>query len=187
MNPIIYFFLPFFVLLTQGGGAKELTPGELDRMDSAKDAVLERKLQLSLVKQLIRTEDLETQYPKVEFQFVNEMSSRYLLQSLEFFVDSAKVYSFFSDQKQGQTAKQQNHELHLPPGKHQVRVVAIYQGNDTGVFSYLSDYKVRAESELEMQVEKGIGRKVKIRGFEKGGLLTDFKERPGLEIAVDNL
>ena len=76
-----------------------LSFAESDKMGELKDRVLDRKLQLNLVHQLIKTEDLDTQYPKLKFIFKNEMSNRYLLQSLEFFVNESKVYSFFTDPK----------------------------------------------------------------------------------------
>ncbi|MEC9283924.1 MAG: hypothetical protein VX642_14515 [Bdellovibrionota bacterium] len=162
-----------------------LSFAESDKMGELKDRVLDRKLQLNLVRQLIKTEDLDTQYPKLQFIFKNEMSNRYLLQSLEFFVNESKVYSFFSDPKEKDKKSTQAHEVNLPPGKHEIRVVAIYNGNDTGVFSYLSDYKIRAEGKREIEVIKGRDQVLKIKGFEKGGVLTDFKERPAIEIMVN--
>ena len=162
-----------------------LSFAESDKMGELKDRVLDRKLQLNLVHQLIKTEDLDTQYPKLKFIFKNEMSNRYLFQSLEFFVNESKVYSFFTDPKAKEKKGSQGHEVNLPPGKHEIRIVAIYNGNDTGVFSYLSDYKVRAEGKKEIEVKKGQDQVLNIKGFEKGGVLTDFKERPAIEIMVN--
>lgn len=178
---VIFIFSSFLSLRAE----ESLSFAESDRMGELKDRVLDRKLQLNLVRQLIKTEDLDTQYPKLQFIFKNEMSNRYLLQSLEFFVNESKVYSFFSDPKEKDKKKLQRHDVNLPPGKHEIRVVAIYNGNDTGVFSYLSDYKVRAEGKEEILVKKGQDQVLNIKGFEKGGVLTDFKERPAIEIMVN--
>jgi hypothetical protein len=161
-----------------------------DRIKELKDKVLDRKLQLNLVRELIKRENLDTQYPVLSFHFNNKMSSRYLLVSLEYFVDESKVYSVYNDlNKLGNAEKVndkkiENYNLNLSPGKHSVRVVAVYNGNDTGVFSYLSDYKVRSEGSVEIEVKRGEDIKLDVVGFEKGGLFTDFKERPGIKISV---
>ena len=181
---LILVFLSLFVFSRSILAEEAISFAQSDQMAELKDKVLNRKLQLSLVKQIIRTEDLDTQYPKLQFQFVNEMSNRYLLQSLEFFVGDSKVYSYFSDKNEEKKIKKQQHDVNLPPGKHSIRVVAVYNGNDTGVFSYLSDYKVRSEGSIEVEVQKGEDQVLKIKGFEKGGILTDFKERPAIEITV---
>lgn len=161
-----------------------------DRIKELKDKVLDRKLQLNLVRELIKRENLDTQYPVISFNFNNKMSSRYLLVSLEYFVDESKVYSVYNDlSKLGDAAsvnekKIESYNLNLSPGKHSIRVVAVYNGNDTGVFSYLSDYKVRSEGSVEIEVKQGEDIKLDVVGFEKGGLFTDFKERPGIKISV---
>lgn len=184
------FLLSFIVfgLLSVPGFTQVNT--EVDSIRELKDQVLDRKLQLNLVKELIRKEKLDTQYPVIKFNFKNNMSSRYLLLSLEYFVDESKVYSYFNDISKLASAEEANlkkidsYDLNLSPGLHNVRVVAIYKGNDTGVFSYLSDYKVRSEGSMEVSVKKGQDMELNVTGFEKGGLFTDFKERPSVEISV---
>lgn len=183
---ILSFSITFFAIV----GLWAQTTTDTDVISELKDQVLDKKLQLNLVRELIRKEKLDTQYPVINFAFKNNMSSRYLLLSLEYFVDESKVYSFFNDisklanAEEANSKKIESYDLNLAPGTHNVRVVAIYKGNDTGVFSYLSDYKVRSEGSIEVKVKKGQDMQLQVVGFEKGGLFTDFKERPSVEISV---
>lgn len=180
----IFPFFVFLAILPSIGSAQSTTKS--DEISELKDRVLDRKLQLNLVRELIRREKLDTQYPVLDFVFKNSMSNRYILQSVEYFVDEEKVFSFLSDadSADSQSKEVPSFNLNLAPGSHQVRVVAIYKGNDSGVFSYLNNYKVRSEGTAEVEIKKGQNSKLDVVGFEKGGLFTDFKERPSVEITV---
>ncbi|MFK8138878.1 MAG: hypothetical protein AB8E15_10995 [Bdellovibrionales bacterium] len=146
-----------------------------------KEKVVDRKLQLRLLQELISREKLDTEFPLLKIGFLDDMSDRYRLQSLTYYIDNSKVFSFFRDDKDG-NLKLKDFRINLAPGEHNLKVVAEFLGNDTGVFSYLSDFKVRTEMLDQFQVVRGKNLNLRIKAFEKGNIFTDFKEKPALKI-----
>lgn len=159
-----------------------------DEVDRMKDEVLNRKAQMQLLKYLIRNEGVNASYPLVEIYLTNEMSTRYQLFSLNYTIDGDSVYNFSLEDYMGSNnsdVKPQNFKTNIAPGTHMLKVQAVYKGNDSGVFSYINDYKVKIESATKFQVDKaGGGRSIQIVAFEKGWMMTDFKDRPDLKINV---
>jgi len=184
---IFSFVLVFSSLPAQAKGRSDggVAADEVDRI---KDQVLNRKTQLKLLRSILKEEEIETSYPSMDIKFTNEMSDRYRLHSLIYYIDGVRTYSFLAEEgSEGRKEASKNagkYSTTVAPGRHSVRIVAFYLGQDSGVFSYLSDYKVRTEALGDFQVNKGSDQKIEIVAFEKGGVLTDFKERPGLKIKV---
>ena len=66
------------------------------------------------------------------------------------------------------------------PGNHTVSVVMVYRGNGFGIFSYLRGYVFTLRSSHTFTAEEGKQVRVKVTGYEKGGLITDLKDRPDI-------
>lgn len=174
--------------------AKSIKSSQRDDVEMWKDKVLNKKVQLKLLRQVLAQENLDTHYPEIQLSFVNEMSNRYKLYSLIYYIDGVRSYSYVAPDSLESASRTPantaptNFTTSLSPGTHQVKVVAYYLGNDSGVFSYLSEYKVRTENVEEVKIERGKNLNVNVFGYEKGSLLTDFKERPAIRItASENL
>ena len=67
----------------------------------------------------------------------------------------------------------------IVPGQHQIAVRLVYRGHGYGVFSYLEGYKFKVQSSYTFNAEAGKVTTVKVVGYEKGGITTDLKDRPG--------
>jgi hypothetical protein len=71
-----------------------------------------------------------------------------------------------------------------PPGEHTVSVVAEYQGNGGGVFSYFDGYKFSVKAGSTFTSKADAPTQVTIAAVEKGGPTTPFQERLGLRVGV---
>lgn len=154
-----------------------------------KDEVLNKKTQSLLLRQLIKSEGIESTFPKVTINHFNEMGSRYQIVSLIYSLDDQRIYTYYQeDASTGQSLGKSLDIFKGPmiPGKHNLTVEVVYRGNDTGVFSYINDYKVPAKGSVAFQVEKGQNLEIQVKGFEKGWALTDFKDRPDLAFKLNS-
>jgi hypothetical protein len=157
-----------------------------DDVEKMKEDVINRKAQMLLFKQLIKNEGIEATSPIVSINHVNDMSSRYKIFSLAYSIDNDRIYSYYLEDNLGK-ANILSHETQvfkgpIIAGTHQLTVDVVYKGNDSGVFSYINEYKIPIESKQSFQVDKGQNLDIQVVGFEKGWALTDFKDRPQIKI-----
>ena len=73
------------------------------------------------------------------------------------------------------------------PGNHLVSVVMVYRGNGYGIFSYLNGYVFTLRSSYTFRAEEGKQVRLKVVGFEKGGMTTDLKDRPAIRFDMELL
>lgn len=166
----------------QGDG--DFISNEVDRL---KEDVINRKTQMLLFKNLLKSEGAESTYPVVTVNYINEMSSRYRVDSVIVSVDNERVYSYHIEDnlgKQGLGSENQVYKSPLVPGVHELSVEVIYKGSDSGIFSYINDYKISTVGKQTFDLKKGQSIKIDVVGFEKGWVLTDFKDRPDIRIKV---
>lgn len=158
---------------------------EIDRL---KDAVVDEKLQMRLLRHLTKKEGLTSGSTKISLHFITEMSSRYKLYSVNYKIDGQNVYSYFyGDVASTESDERMPKEITQPvtPGTHSIEVQIVHTGNDTGVFAYLNDYKILTEKKFSFEVAKETQAKIELIAYEKGWLLTDFKERPDLHVKIN--
>ncbi|MBK9294555.1 MAG: hypothetical protein IPM57_08940 [Oligoflexia bacterium] len=158
-----------------------------DDIERMKQEVLNKKTQMMLFKQLLKSEGIESNFPIVNIKHVNQMGVRYKIYSLTYTIDKDRVYTFHAEDnftKQELSPETQVFRGPLSPGLHELLVEVIYQGNDTGVFSYINDYKIPSQMKKLIKVDKGQNLDIQIVGYEKGWALTDFKDRPDLKIKM---
>lgn len=74
-------------------------------------------------------------------------------------------------------------EQRLAPGRHQLQVVASYQGQGT-VFTYLNEYNFGGQIKQEFTVETGATTRIAITAFDRGGPTVPYEERLALTIEV---
>lgn len=76
----------------------------------------------------------------------------------------------------------------LPPGPHEITIELTYQGQGFGAFDYLKGYTFRSPSNHPFVVGESGQFKLVSKGFEKGNLTTEMKDRPAVEwqtVAID--
>jgi hypothetical protein len=159
-----------------------------DKINDLKESVLDQKTQMLLFKHLIRKEGINASFPVVQIAFVSEMSSRYEIYSMVYEVDGERVYSYTVDDIAAATGANKISEYNgsLAPGNHTLKVQVVFRGNETGIFSYLNDYKITTQGQVSFELEKNTSTKIEIVAYEKGWILTDFKDRPDLKIKISS-
>ena len=69
------------------------------------------------------------------------------------------------------------------PGNHTVNVELVYRGNGT-LFSYIDGYLFKIRSNYTFFASKGRITKIKVVGYEKGGITTDLEQKPYVRYEV---
>ena len=160
-----------------------------DDINRLKDEVLNKKTQMLLFRQLLKTEAVESSFPRVMVNHVNEMGNRYKIYSMNYYMDKERIFSFFADENAGRQIFGKDTNVFkgpVAPGQHELLVEIVYQGNDTGIFDYISDYKVPVQAKQNFKVDKGQNIEIKVVAYEKGWALTEFKDSPDISIKLSN-
>ena len=164
---------------------KDYSSAEVDRL---KEAVVEEKLQMKLLRHLTRKDGIGGGSTRIGISFLSEMSTRYQIYSLVYKLDGETVYSFFYGDAVGRSdadRKPMPFTQPVAPGSHSIEIQIVHTGNDSGVFAYLNDYKILTEKKVSFVVQKESQTKIEVVAYEKGWILTDFKERPDLRVKLN--
>jgi len=177
--------------MSEAGKKEARSDGEVikEDVDRMKEDVLNKKSQMLLFKQLIKTEGIESTYPIVSISHLNEMSARYKVYSLAYTIDTDRVYTYYLEDNLGKMAfprEQQVFKGPLIPGTHELTVDVVYKGNDSGIFSYINEYKIPTQMKKTFKIDKGKNLDIQVVGLEKGWALTDFKDRPDIKVKFNS-
>lgn len=160
-------------------------------VDKIKDSVLNTQLQLRIFKEILEKEGINQSYPEITIAFKNDLSERYKIFSVEYILNGVRTYYYqmpeASKRDVASKNKVQDFKTSLSPGPHTLQAVINFIGNDKGVFSYLSEYKVQVLNKKDVELERNKNYRVEVRTFEKGGLLADFKDKAKLSIAFQEV
>jgi hypothetical protein len=157
----------------------------VEDVNDMKEKVIDKKTQMKLFRQLLKSEAIESSFPIVNITHVNEMSSRYKIFSMSYSIDDERIYTYYLDDNIGKQNLGRETSVFkgpLTPGNHELTIDIIYRGNDTGVFSYINDYKTPVQSKKSFKVDKGQKLDIQVVGYEKGWALTEFKDRPDVKV-----
>tara|TARA_B100001248_G_C27399272_1_gene468560 strand:+ start:5100 stop:5687 length:588 start_codon:yes stop_codon:yes gene_type:complete len=161
-------------------------------VDKLKDAVLNKKLQIRMFQEILESEGINQSYPKITIEFGNRLGGRYRIFSVEYIINGVRSYFYQTPDteiRKVSSVKEnvESYETTLAPGEHDIQVIVNYVGNDSGIFSYLSEYKVQMQQKKKLKFTKDNDYKILVQAYEKGGLLSDFKEKAKLSIAFQEI
>jgi len=114
----------------------------------------------------------------------NEMSSAFTLEQVLYYLDNDKIY--YQDNRDGVLDKNTEFEIfngNVLPGNHTVSVELVYRGNGT-LFSYIDGYLFKIRSNYTFFASKGRITRVKVVGYERGGITTDLNQKPYVRYEV---
>ncbi|MBJ81010.1 MAG: dihydrolipoamide acetyltransferase [Myxococcales bacterium] len=117
----------------------------------------------------------------------DEMGSSFRLWRIQYALDGAPIFKRV-DTGDGALSEQEDIEIFngsIAPGNHKVSVFMEYKGHGYGIFSYLKDYRFKLRSSYTFDAEPGKITKVRIVGYEKGGITTELKDRPSIRFDVE--
>ena len=117
----------------------------------------------------------------------NDMSNAFTLEQVIYELDGEKIY--YSDNQGGVLDERREFEVfngNRMPGNHRLSVELIYRGNGT-LFSYIDGYVFKIRSNYTFFAAKGRISRIKVVGFEKGGITTDLEQKPYVRYEVQQL
>ena len=149
------------------------------RVNELKEKIFRTKTRLAILKESV----LSATIAGAEARLVhsNQMGSSFSLEKVIYSLDGTPIYSKVD--AGGDLNGNQELEIFdgpIVPGNHTISVVMVYRGNGFGIFSYLRGYVFTLRSSHTFTAEEGKQVKVKVTGYEKGGLITDLKDRPDI-------
>jgi hypothetical protein len=156
-----------------------------EQVADLKEKIFRTKARLLLLQETVLGGDLSSGARATLFHR-NEMGSSFALESVAYALDGAPIFTKVD--VNGDLAKQEELEIfngRIVPGQHQIAVRLIYRGHGYGLFSYLEGYKFKVQSSYTFNAEAAKVTRVKVVGYEKGGLTTDLKDRPAVRYDIE--
>jgi hypothetical protein len=148
-----------------------------EKTSDLKEKVFRTKARLMNLQEMVIGGDVTTG-AKAVIIHRNEMGSSFYLESVSYALDGAPIYSKVD--LDGDLDKREEFEVfngRVVPGNHQLAVQMVFRGHGFGVFSYLRDYKFKAQSAYTIEAAPGKVVTLKVVGYEKGGLTSELKDR----------
>ena len=151
-----------------------------------KEKIFRTKARLLLLQETVLGGDLSSGARAVIFHR-NEMGAQFILESVAYALDGAPIYTKVD--AGGDLDKREEFEIfngRIVPGNHQIAVRMVYRGSGFGIFSYLEGYKFKLQSNQTFNAEASKITTVKVVGYEKGGITSDIKDRPGIRYDISS-
>lgn len=156
-----------------------------ERVNELKEKIFQSKARLSQLQEVVLHGAVSG--AKAVLVHKNEMGSSFRLRRVQYALDGAPI---FNRADAGSDALDELAEFEIfsgaiAPGNHQISVYLEYQGYGFGVFSYLQGYVFRIKSSYTFNAEEGKVTTVQIVGYEKGGITTEFQDRPAVRYDIE--
>lgn len=155
------------------------------QVDAMKTEVMSEKMQVLVLKDLLKKEGLDGSRKTLVIAFKNDLGKRYLVDSVTYKLNGEIIYQYVAEDRAAASVEkntpQKQFETKVVPGPYNFEVQVIYRGNDSGVFSYVKDYRITREEKMAIDVKRS--NLITVSAFEKGGVFADFKDRPQLELS----
>lgn len=159
-----------------------------EQVNELKEEVFRTRSRLSILKETVLASGLSG----AEIQIIhrNEMGANFKLERILYILDGTPIRRMVDEN--GKLDQQEEIEIldgPITPGNHSLQVELIYRGHGYGVFSYLQSYRFTLNDIHTFRAEENKKVKIKVVGYEKGGVTVDLKDRPDLrfEKTVINL
>ncbi len=111
----------------------------------------------------------------------NEMGGAYRLESVAYYLDGAPIFGKIDID--GDLSGKESIEIYngtIQPGKHMLSVYMVYRG-DSSVFVYVEGIQVKLKSSYTFKAEEGKISLIDVVGFDKGGVMAKFEDRPAVK------
>lgn len=149
-------------------------------VNSLKDKIFRSKARLAVLRDTVMAGVAAGS--RVVLAHRNLMGVGFRLVRIVYTLDGAQIFAR-SDDSGGLDAEDEIliFDGTLPPGPHEARVELTYQGQGYGVFTYLRGYTFKSPQTHSFVVTEGGSFKLVSKGFERGNLTTEMKDRPAVE------
>src|SRR5690554_1567406 len=153
------------------------------KVDDLKETVFRSKTRIVLLKETVLNSTISGSRAIVSHQ--NELGSTYVLEHALYSLDGARIFN--EKDKDGTLSERGQFDVFkgaIAPGTHRISVMMELKGSSYKLFSYINGYKFRVQDSCEFTAQEGRGVTVKVRLYEKGGALTSYEERLGVDCTV---
>ncbi|MCG3173482.1 MAG: hypothetical protein GMKNLPBB_01679 [Myxococcota bacterium] len=156
-----------------------------EKVNDLKEKVFRSKARLSQLASTVIVGSITG--PKVQIMVNNEMGGSFILQQLKVTMDGTPILTKTIEDDPSLPEKNELEVLNerVAPGNHTLEVVAIYQGNGRGLFSYMDGYRFTVPGKYVFSAQEGQQTVVKAVAYEKGGITTPLTERPTIRFEVN--
>ena len=173
-----------------GGEAYELKlRGLEERVNELKEKIFRTKARILQLQETVVTGSIGAGARAV-LVHRNEMGGAFKLTSVQYTLDSQPIFKKIDvDGDLDGIEEREIFSGNIVPGNHNIAVQMVFQGQGFGFFSYVKGYKFKVTSSYTFTAEEGKIIKVKIVGFERGGITTSLEERPAVryDIQIEKL
>jgi len=168
-----------------------------ERVHDLKEKISRTKARILQMQESIASESTPAQTPVAEsgaslvtgaravVKHVNEMGDAvFKLISVQYLLDAQPI---FQKADPGELAAAREIEVfnnNIGPGSHKLSVQMVFQGLPAWIFSYVKAYKFKVSSNCDFMAEQGKIVTVRVVGFDKGGWLSQFEDRPSIKVDV---
>lgn len=117
----------------------------------------------------------------------NDMGSAFVLREVHYFLDGAAIWQDSDETGLRLTDLRDKTVMtgNIVEGSHTLTVSMVYQGNGSGLFSYLDGYVFRVSDSFTFTAESGKVVKIRAVGYERGNFTTELTERPAIRFDAD--
>ncbi|MDC0721367.1 hypothetical protein [Nannocystis bainbridge] len=152
-------------------------------VNSLKDKIFRSKARLAVLRDTVMAGVAAG--GRVVLAHRNLMGVGFRLVRIVYTLDGAQIFAR-SDESGGLDAEDEIlvFDGTLPPGPHEARVELTYQGQGYGVFTYLRGYTFKSPQTHSFNVTEGGSFKLVSKGYERGNLTTEMKDRPAVEFQI---
>ncbi len=157
-----------------------------EKVSDLKEKIFRSKARLVLLKETVLHGAISG--AKAVLVHRNEMGSNFRLEEVLYALDGKPIYQ--KRDRDGDLDDREEFEIFhgaIVPGQHNLSVYLQYRGHGFGIFSYLEGYVFKIRSSFAFSAEEGKVVRIRVVGYEKGGITTDLKERPTVRFDMEIL
>lgn len=155
-----------------------------NRVVALKEEIFRTKTRLTLIKERLLSNVISES--KLFLVHKNKLSGSFAIEEIIYYLDDNKIYYGDAESvKKG--AKEFNFfEGNAVPGHHVLAVEVVLKG-ESALFSYVDDFRFRVRSSHTFFAPKGRITNLRAVLYERGGMLSDFRDRPAVKFEVEQV
>lgn len=166
--------------LSTGDHAYELQLRQLEeKVNNLKEKIFRSKARLMLLQETILQGVIAGSKTVITHQ--NLMGKNFKLESVAYYLDGAPIFGKIN--LDGSLDGDKEIEIYngtIQPGNHLLSVYMVYRGASS-LFVYVEGFQVKLKSSFNFKAEEGKITKVNVIGFDQGGVLSKFEDRPAVK------
>lgn len=169
--------------LSTADEAYELKLREMEeRVNQLKEKIYRSKARLLLLQEKILHGVLAG--AKVVVTHKNTMGAGYRLESASYYLDGEPIFGRIDVDGSLNKAKElEIFKSAIQPGNHLLSVYMVYRGSSS-VFVYVEGVQVKLKSSTTFKAEEGKVTKIDVVGYDAGGVLAKFEDRPAVKFTT---